>query len=129
MVRLGTKWPSITSTCSQSAPVTESAASASRAKSAERMLGAIIGSAPPETTVWGPAAAAVPAGTGRPARGSIAPEQGAEHRIGAVPVWPELDGGAAAQARHAREHRSGVDQPPAGYHGARLCRVRRADDV
>ena len=42
MVRLGTKWLSITSTCSQSAtPETASASLASRAKSADRMLGAI----------------------------------------------------------------------------------------
>src|SRR5215204_6383246 len=40
-VRLGTKWLSITSTCSQSALETAAASSASLAKSADRMLGAI----------------------------------------------------------------------------------------
>jgi hypothetical protein len=40
-VRFGTKWLSITSTCSQSALDTAAASSASRAKSAVRMLGAI----------------------------------------------------------------------------------------
>ncbi|CAM5359546.1 hypothetical protein SAVIM40S_01401 [Streptomyces avidinii] len=38
-VRFGTKWLSMTSTCSQSAPSTAFASSASRAKSADRMLG------------------------------------------------------------------------------------------
>jgi hypothetical protein len=40
---LGTKWPSMTSTCRRSAPAapTAEASSARRAKSAERMLGAI----------------------------------------------------------------------------------------
>jgi hypothetical protein len=42
-VRLGTKCPSITSTCSQSAPGTALASSASRAKSADSRDGAIIG--------------------------------------------------------------------------------------
>jgi hypothetical protein len=40
-VRLGTKWLSMTSTCSQSAPRTASASSESRAKSADRILGLI----------------------------------------------------------------------------------------
>src|SRR5450755_3221055 len=44
-VRFGTKWLSMTSTCSQSAPVTAAASSARWAKSADRMLGAI-------NTVW-----------------------------------------------------------------------------
>ena len=47
IVRLGTKWPSITSTCSQSAFSTASASSPSWAKSADRMLGAISGSPEP----------------------------------------------------------------------------------
>ena len=42
-VRFGTKWLSITSTCSQSAPLTAAASSASREKSAARIDGAIIG--------------------------------------------------------------------------------------
>src|SRR2546423_273929 len=42
MVRLGTKWPSITSTCSKSAcGATASMASASAAKSADRIEGAM----------------------------------------------------------------------------------------
>ena len=43
MVRLGTKWPSITSTWIQSAPASSTArtSSPSRAKSAERMEGAM----------------------------------------------------------------------------------------
>jgi hypothetical protein len=40
-VRLGTKWLSMTSTWSQSAPSTALASSARRAKSADRMLGLI----------------------------------------------------------------------------------------
>jgi hypothetical protein len=41
-VRFGTKWLSMTSTCSQSATLaTAAASSASRAKSADRMLGEI----------------------------------------------------------------------------------------
>ena len=40
-VRLGTKWLSITSTCSQSAPETDRAAASRLAKSADRMLGEI----------------------------------------------------------------------------------------
>jgi hypothetical protein len=41
-VRFGTKWLSITSTCSQSAAgATAAASSASRAKSADKMLGEI----------------------------------------------------------------------------------------
>ncbi|SHV74007.1 Uncharacterised protein [Mycobacteroides abscessus subsp. abscessus] len=42
-VRLGTKCPSITSTCSQSAPSTAAISSARRAKSADRIEGAIMG--------------------------------------------------------------------------------------
>ena len=44
MVRFGTKWLSITSTCTQSAPFTAATSSASRAKSAARIDGAISGS-------------------------------------------------------------------------------------
>jgi hypothetical protein len=40
-VRLGTKWLSMTSTCTQSAPVMRSTSSPSAAKSALRMLGVI----------------------------------------------------------------------------------------
>ena len=40
-VRFGTKWLSMTSTCSQSAVATAAASSASRAKSADKMLGEI----------------------------------------------------------------------------------------
>jgi hypothetical protein len=43
IVRFGTKWLSITSMCSQSAPVTIAASSARRAKSAARIDGAING--------------------------------------------------------------------------------------
>ena len=43
-VRFGTKCASMTSTCNQSAPATAAASSASRAKSADRMDGAISGS-------------------------------------------------------------------------------------
>ncbi len=43
-VRLGTKWASMTSKCSQSASATRAASSPSRAKSAESRLGAIRGS-------------------------------------------------------------------------------------
>ena len=44
MVMLGTKWPSITSTCSQSAPAasTARASSPSLAKSADRIEGAMM---------------------------------------------------------------------------------------
>ena len=42
-VRFGTKWLSITSTWIQSDVGTAASSSASRAKSADRMLGAIIG--------------------------------------------------------------------------------------
>ena len=42
-VRFGTKWLSITSTCNQSEPATAAASSASRAKSAARIDGAISG--------------------------------------------------------------------------------------
>jgi len=47
IVKLGTKCASMTSTCSQSALRTAPASSPSRAKSADRMLGAIIGSRTP----------------------------------------------------------------------------------
>src|SRR3989304_327859 len=52
IVGLGTKWPSITSTWSRSAPPasTRAMASPSAAKSAERMLGAILIMPPPYST-------------------------------------------------------------------------------
>src|SRR4030095_11009045 len=52
MVRLGTKWPSITSTWSRSAPPasTRAMASPSAAKSAERMLGAMRATPTPYST-------------------------------------------------------------------------------
>src|SRR3954452_12863600 len=73
IVRFGTKWPSITSTCNQSAPFTAAASSASRAKSAARIDGAI---------------------SGPPVRGMsdtlLAAQRRREHGVGAVSVWPEL---------------------------------------
>src|SRR3977135_3574748 len=78
MVRLGTKWLSITSTCSQSAPVTASASSPSSAKSAARIDGASSGPAMALTLYVGSSPAS-----------SSHLHGGGEHRIGAVPVWPE----------------------------------------
>src|SRR6476619_1451460 len=86
MVRLGTKWLSITSTCNQSAPVTAAASSPSSAKSAARIDGAISG----------------------PAMESTYFEGGSEHRIGAVPVWPELHVGPVTETVDRFEQRPGV---------------------
>src|SRR3954452_2775750 len=86
MVRLGTKWLSITSTCSQSAPLTAAASSASRAKSAARIEGAIRGTAMRSPYFEG----------------------GGEHRIGAVPVWPELHVGTVTEVVDGSEERPGV---------------------
>ncbi len=63
-VRLGTKWASMTSTCSQSAPpgwpATAAASSARRAKSADRMLGAIIGAIFADTPQGSPVTGTAP---------------------------------------------------------------------
>src|SRR6476661_801068 len=83
MVRLGTKWLSITSTCSQSAtPETASASLASRAKSADRMLGAIWTAIGPSVD-GGPRPAWVTPGVNPgPARGRFGPAPRDRHREG-----------------------------------------------
>ena len=85
-VRFGTKWLSITSTCSQSAPVTTAASSASRAKSAARIDGAISGCAMDSPYF----------------------ERGGEHRIGAVSVRPQLHVWPVSESVDRIEQRPGV---------------------
>src|SRR3954462_7163237 len=98
MVRFGTKWPSITSTCSQSAPCTAAASSASRAKSAARIDGAISGPPVPDMSdtllIYG-----------KPTH------HGCEHSVGAVSVRPQLHVGTVAQAfGKGLEQRSGIER-------------------
>src|SRR3954447_21898298 len=101
MVRFGTKWLSITSTCSQSAPVTAATSSPSSAKSAARIDGAMRG----------------------PAMRSPYCESRGEHRIGAVPVWPELHVRSVAEIVDRIEQRPGVQR------GDRVAAQRIGDDA
>src|SRR3954471_6111349 len=98
MVRLGTKWLSITSTCSQSAaPSTARASSARCAKSAARMLGATIRDDATTPSVYGPALAAA--------------YHREEHRVGTVPVRPQLHGPAGTEiGQVSRQQRPCVDK-------------------
>src|SRR5438067_902653 len=115
MVRLGTKWASMTSTCSQSAVATASACSPSRAKSADRMLGAIIGS--------GPTAGSLGSGA------DLTANQCEEHRICAVAVRPELHGRAVTELREAGQQRTGIDELRPGNELAGLRGMRRTCHV
>src|ERR1700742_101523 len=92
IVRFGTKWASITSTCSQSAPLTTAASSANRAKSAARIDGAIS-----SRSVL-------------PDMGSAYFEDGGEHGVGAVAMWPQLNVGPLPQICHRLEQRPGVQR-------------------
>ncbi|SHX31333.1 Uncharacterised protein [Mycobacteroides abscessus subsp. abscessus] len=74
-MRLGTKCPSITSTCSQSAPSTAAISSARRAKSADRIEGAIMG-------------ARCDMSFSLCAPSCVFTQEGGEHRVSAVPVRP-----------------------------------------
>src|SRR5689334_1867269 len=95
-VRFGTKCASITSTCNQSAPSTSAAASASRAKSAASIDGAISGrSALPDMNV-------TLLGVDLQGR--------SEHGVGAVAVWPQLNVRAVAQVGHRLEQRPGIQR-------------------
>ena len=121
-VRLGTKWASITSTCSQSAPAPGSpptirASSPRRAKSAASKLGAIIGGTP---------AGYAPGLRSKP------------RNIASVP-WRcghSCTRRALAEVRHAGQQRTGVELlhvAVLAQHGAQhavgLGEVRRARDV
>src|SRR3954453_940223 len=103
-VRLGTKWLSITSTCSQSARETRAASSASRAKSEDRMLGEI----------WIPMVAPILGHRPWPAAGaagrSPATQQRQEHGIGPVAVRPQLHGAGhrAVRVGQGADERCGV---------------------
>src|ERR1700712_5659723 len=77
-VRFGTKWLSITSTCSQSAPLTAAVSSASLAKSAARIDGAISGLAMAVSVTVD-------------CRALLHLQRGGEHGISTVPVRPQLD--------------------------------------
>ena len=81
-VRFGTKWLSITSTWSQSAPSTAFASSARRAKSADRMLGLICAAMPQ--------ACHVPGRLPAPVRPSVARGRGAAVHPRAVPGCPAV---------------------------------------
>src|ERR1700758_4817689 len=89
MVRFGTKWLSMTSTCNQSAPSTAAAWSARRAKSAARIDGAINGGDVRFTLI------------------RLA-QRGREHRVGAVTVWPQLHVQPVAEAIRRFEQGPGV---------------------
>ena len=97
---------------------TAAASSARRAKSADRMLGAIIGCTAPGYAAPSPASGVpVRGGHDQPLRGSAgAAQQGEEHRVGAVPVRPQL---------HARARRRGRARP-AGSGRASSCSTLRA---
>src|SRR5215217_2469454 len=113
MVKFGTKWLSITSTCSQSAPVTAAASSPSSAKSAARIDGAIRGTAMRSPYFEG----------------------GREHRIGAVPVWPELHVRTITEVVDGLEQRPGVQcghwmaAQRVSDNADRLCEMRRTRRV
>src|SRR3990167_2742039 len=89
MVRFGTKWPSITSTWSRSAPAasTRAMASPSAAKSAERMLGAILITPSPYSTGCAPANFARPGNRGL--RGGESAEPDGAEPVGAVDMREE----------------------------------------
>src|SRR5579863_9651096 len=90
IVMLGTKWPSITSTCSQSAPAasTAFASSARRAKSAERIDGAMMGAG------MGGVSAAVPTRASLPARLLLQPRTAfARLELGGDLVQADAGGG------------------------------------
>src|SRR5258708_19985115 len=94
------------STCNQSATrATAAASSANLAKSADRMLGAICTGmrAPPVMRRKCRLADPMPLGS------SGLAEQGYVHRVGSVPVWPQLHIGAVAQLPDARQVRPDVD--------------------
>src|SRR5256885_8810919 len=97
MVRLGTKWLSITSTCNQSAaPSTARASSARWAKSAARMLGARMSEVATTRSVYD---------------GLLTAQHRQEHRVGAVPVRPELRVRAVAErGQLGREQLPGIDK-------------------
>src|SRR5690625_5291138 len=77
-VRLGTKWLSMTSTCTRAAVEMRASSPVRSAKSALRMLGVMR--------------------TATTSRLPVAPEEGEEHRVGAVDVRPQLDGGPVTEA-------------------------------
>ena len=123
MVRLGTKWLSITSTCSQSAPRTAAASSASRAKSAESRLGAIIGGT----------LATLPA-----SRSGLSGGAGPRRNIASVPcrcgqsctAGPGPRSGTPGEARRAGvEQLGGAVGQDVRQHVAGLGQVRGAGDV
>src|SRR5690606_1634638 len=115
MVRFGTKWPSITSTCTQSARASPEPAPASlsvprSAKPADKILRALNGS-------W----ATLPSVDSRnrtAAHGcfSVSEHSGgfaqhrAEHRIGAVPMRPQLHRRTVTEVGHTRKRHPRVDQ-------------------
>src|SRR5882757_955236 len=117
-VRFGTKWLSITSTCSQSAPLTAAVSSASRAKSAARIDGAIRG-----------LAMAVSVAVGSSLLTHL--QGGGEHGIRAVAVGPQLNVWSGADVGDPLEQGPGVDRTHrmtahcVGDHADRLGEVRR----
>src|SRR5947209_5920364 len=101
-VRFGTKWASITSTCNQSAPSTSAAASASRAKSAASIEGAISGRsvlADMNVSLLGAQTGIVQLD-----------QRCGEHGVGAVPVRPQLYVGTVAEIRRRREQWPGIQR-------------------
>src|SRR5690606_14809335 len=112
-VRLGTKWLSMTSTWSQSAPRTASASAARLAKSADRMLGLICTGMPQACHAPGPSRAGVPGG----ARGASARACVLRGRPGCVAPSP------APRTRRCRG--GGDDSGP----GCRPPGVRAAGEV
>ena len=145
IVKLGTKCASMTSTCSQSALRTASASSPSRAKSADRMLGAIIGSGTPSRSTAhqvhplivrarSPCAAVPLTGEVEVVTDTSDGRERAEHGVGALPMRPQLDGrtlpevGNAGEAR-PRVYELVVGRNDFGHDLDGLRPVRRADDV
>src|SRR3990167_6058967 len=105
IVRLGTKWPSITSTWSRSAPPasTRAMASPSAAKSAERMLGAILIMPPPYSTRrYARKLPTIPGGRGL--RGRQAAQADGAEAVGAVDMREEPDN--ARSIGRSEEHTS-----------------------
>src|SRR3954462_9652983 len=119
MVRFGTKWLSMTSTWTQSASPTAMTSSASRAKSADRMLGDIC-----TANADCPFRPVCRAAAERSLRlGRVATvtrtQQREGHRVGAVSVRPQLYIRPGAERRHRRQRAARVDPVearPAGPH-------------
>ena len=134
MVRFGTKWPSITSTCSQSAPST--AARPRRPAGRSRRTGSTARSAGARRAGYAHRVES-PRRIGARARLSPCAAARREHGVGAVPVRPQLHGRARRRGPGTPgQARPGVGSAPSGraggvgrHHADGLGQVRRARGV